>query len=131
MFNELEGNEFSEVNRAMVTIRECGAPPPSTSVTVAFTAAMHSKGVLPAGNAVPCPPAPSCSAAWCSLFYLNPFSVKLFVTDLPFIEPLILFVCFCFPKLEYKGSCFVDRYGNMPTASPLSSISTLKQIPNS
>lgn len=76
MFNQLEGMQFSEVNRAMVTIEQLHlqpvaihsegtlpagnvvpplppTPAPSTLITVAFTAAMHSEGVLPAGNAVP------------------------------------------------------------------------------
>lgn len=97
MFNQLEGMQFSEVNRAMVTIEQLHlqpvaihsegtlpagnvvpptppSPTPSTLITVAFTAAMHPEGVLPAGNAVP--PAPSCSSSWCSLFHLNPFSVE-------------------------------------------------------
>lgn len=95
MFNQLEGMQFSEVNRAVVTIEQLHlqpvavhsegtlpagtavpspAPTPSTLVTVAFTAAVHPEAVLPAGTAVP--PAPSCSSSWCSLFHLNPFSVE-------------------------------------------------------
>lgn len=87
MFNQLEGMQFSEVNRAMVTIsfiysllqyipRERSLqgmwcpPPPSTLITVAFIAAMHSKGVLPAGNAVP----PSTSMQLIVVLFVSPES---------------------------------------------------------
>lgn len=142
MFNQLEGMQFSEVNRAVVTIEQLHLQPvaihsegtllqgmrcphphphPSTLITVAFTAAVHPEGGLPAGDAVP--PAPSCSSSWCSSFHLNPFSVETVCYWSSFHRTSIFF-----PKLEFKGPCFVDRYGNMLTASPLLSISTLNKF---
>lgn len=43
MFNQLEGMQFSEVNRAVVTIEQLHLQP----------VAVHSEGALPAGTAVP------------------------------------------------------------------------------
>lgn len=50
MFNQLEGMQFSEVNRAMVTIKQSHLQPVE----------IHSEGMLPAGNVVRPhqPPAP-------------------------------------------------------------------------
>lgn len=102
MFGELEGMQFSEVNKAMVFIKNLHLQP----------AAIHSEGVLPAGNAVPPAPGNSCiysCSAFCRsapcrecgapstfvqlivVLFVLPwilFQWKLFVTDLPFIEPL-------------------------------------------
>lgn len=48
MFNQLEGMQFSEVNRAMVTIEQLHLQP----------VGIHSEGTLPAGNVVPPTPHP-------------------------------------------------------------------------
>lgn len=93
MFNQLEGMQFSEVNRAVVTIEQlhlqpvaihsegtllqgmrCPHPTPQHLGNSCIYSCSASEGGLPAGHAVP--PAPSSSSSWCSLFHLNPFSVE-------------------------------------------------------
>lgn len=48
MFNQLEGMQFSEVSRAVVTIEQLHLQP----------VAIHSEGTLPAENVVPPTPTP-------------------------------------------------------------------------
>lgn len=142
MFSELEENEFSEVNRAMVISciysllqyipRKCSlqgmqCPAPQHLSNSCIYSCNASSGSAPCRE---CGAPSTCVQLIVVLFVLPepPFQWKLFVTDLPFIEPLFCLFFFFFPNLEFKGSCCVDRYGNMLTASPLLSISTLNKF---
>lgn len=117
MFSELEGNEFSEVNRAMVIIsciysllqyipRKCSlqgmrCPAPQHLSNSCIYSCNASSGSAPCRE---CGAPSTCVQLIVVLFVLPepPFQWKLFVTDLPFIEPLFCLFVFFFLTLNLK-----------------------------